>query len=250
MATSPIERIDDAVRRILTVKFELGLFERPLTDDSRLDLIGSDAHRELARQAVRESLVLLHHDGATLPVSPATPVIFVAGEAANDIGIQSGGWSIQWQGRAGSITPGTTILDAINNSVAAGAQVNFNRFGNFERINAADGSPLMADVGIVVVGERPYAEGVGDRADLYLSDADIAALERTRERSEKLIVIRHFGTAAYHQRNPAPGRRGNRRLAARHGRARRGRRAVRRLRVQRQAALYLAAPHGSTALRL
>jgi beta-glucosidase len=183
------ERIDDAVRRILTVKFELGLFERPLTDDSRLDLIGSDAHRELARQAVRESLVLLHHDGATLPVSPATPVIFVAGEAANDIGIQSGGWSIQWQGRAGNITPGTTILDAINNSVAAGAQVNFNRFGNFERINAADGSPLMADVGIVVVGERPYAEGVGDRADLYLSDADIAALERTRERSDKLIVI-------------------------------------------------------------
>jgi beta-glucosidase len=101
----PIERIDDAVRRILTVKFELGLFERPLTDDSHLDRIGSDAHRALARQAVRESLVLLHHDGATLPVSPQTPVIFVAGEAADDIGIQSGGWSIQWQGRTGNTTP-------------------------------------------------------------------------------------------------------------------------------------------------
>ena len=185
----PLERIDDAVRRILTVKFELGLFERPFTVDSRLDLIGSDAHRELARQAVRESLVLLQHDGATLPISPETPVIFVAGEAANDIGIQSGGWSIQWQGRTGNITPGTTILDAINNSVSAGTQVNFNRFGNFERINAADGSPLMADVGIVVVGERPYAEGVGDRADLSLAEADIAAIERTRERSGKLIVI-------------------------------------------------------------
>jgi beta-glucosidase len=185
----PIERIDDAVRRILTVKFELGLFERPFTDETHLEIIGSDAHRALARQAVRESLVLLHHDGETLPVSPDTPVIFVAGEAANDIGIQAGGWSIQWQGRAGNITPGTTILDAIQSSVSANTQVNFNRFGNFERITAADGSPLMADVGIVVVGERPYAEGVGDSNDLSLSEADIAAIERTRARSHKLIVI-------------------------------------------------------------
>jgi beta-glucosidase len=185
----PIERIDDAVRRILTVKFELGLFERPFTDDTHLDIIGSDAHRALAQQAVGESLVLLHHDGETLPVSPETPVIFVAGEAANDIGIQAGGWSIQWQGRAGNITPGTTILDAIQSVVSANTQVNFNRFGNFERINDDNGNPLMADVGIVVVGERPYAEGVGDRSDLSLSEADLAAIERIRDRSHKLIVI-------------------------------------------------------------
>ena len=185
----PIERIDDAVRRILTVKFELGLFERPFTDDSRLDVIGSDAHRELARQAVRESLVLLHHDGDTLPVSQETPVIFVAGEAANDIGIQSGGWSIEWQGRVGNITPGTTILDAIQSSVSADTQVNFNRFGNFERITDDNGDPLMADVGIVVVGERPYAEGVGDSNDLSLLEGDLAALERIRARSHKLVVI-------------------------------------------------------------
>jgi beta-glucosidase len=185
----PLERIDDAVRRILTVKFELALFERPFTDDSRLALIGSDAHRALARQAVRESLVLLHHDGATLPVSPETPVVFVAGEAANDIGIQSGGWSVEWQGRAGRITTGTTILEGIQGGVSADTRIHFNRFGNFDRLTAADGSPLMADVGIVVVGERPYAEGVGDRADLSLSEADIAALQRTRERSRKLVVI-------------------------------------------------------------
>jgi beta-glucosidase len=185
----PIERIDDAVRRILTVKFELGLFERPFTGDTHLEIIGSDAHRTLARQAVRESLVLLHHDGDTLPVNPEAPTIFVAGEAANDIGIQSGGWSIQWQGRAGNITPGTTILDAIQSSVSANTQVNFNRFGNFERITNDNGDPLMADVGIAVVGERPYAEGVGDSNDLSLSEADLAALERIRARSHKLIVI-------------------------------------------------------------
>jgi beta-glucosidase len=185
----PLERIDDAVRRILTVKFELGLFERPFTDDALLQTIGADAHRALARQAVRESLVLLHHDGATLPVRPDAPVIFVAGEAADDVGIQAGGWSIQWQGRAGNITPGTTILDAVKNRVAAATQVNYNRFGNFERINDDGGEPLMADVGIVVVGERPYAEGVGDRADLSLSDGDLDAIERLRARSRKLVVI-------------------------------------------------------------
>lgn len=185
----PIERINDAVRRILTVKFELGLFERPFTDQTRLDIIGSDDHRTLARQAVRESLVLLHHDGATLPVSPQTPVIFVAGEAANDIGIQAGGWSIEWQGRVGNITPGTTILDAIQSSVSADTQVNFNRFGNFERVTDDNGEPLMADVGIVVVGERPYAEGIGDSNDLSLLENDLAALERIRARSHKLVVI-------------------------------------------------------------
>lgn len=185
----PIERINDAVRRILTVKFELGLFERPFTDETRLDIIGSDGHRTLARQAVRESLVLLHHDGATLPVSPQTPVIFVAGEAANDIGIQAGGWSIEWQGRVGNITPGTTILDAIQSSVSADTQVNFNRFGNFERVTDDNGEPLMADVGIVVVGERPYAEGIGDSNDLSLLENDLAALERIRARSHKLVVI-------------------------------------------------------------
>ena len=185
----PMERIDDAVRRILTVKFELGLFERPFTTDALLQTIGSDSHRALARQAVRESLVLLHHDGETLPVSPDAPVIFVAGEAADDIGIQSGGWSIEWQGRAGNITPGTTILDAIENSVSPNTQVNYNRFGNFERITDDNDSPLIADVGIVVVGERPYAEGAGDRADLALSARELAVIERIRARSHKLIVI-------------------------------------------------------------
>ena len=185
----PMARIDDAVRRILTVKFELGLFERPFTDESLLEVVGSEAHRELARQAVRESLVLLHHDGETLPLSPDTPTIFVGGEGADDIGIQSGGWSISWQGSPGNITPGTTILEAVEAAVSADTELIYNRFGNFERFTDDNDNPLMADVGIVVVGERPYAEGQGDSNDLSLSEAELGAIERMRAQSEKLVVI-------------------------------------------------------------
>jgi beta-glucosidase len=185
----PLERIDDAVYRILTVKFELGLFERPFADETLLDTVGATAHRELARQAVRESLVLLHHDGETLPIDPETAVLFVAGEGADDIGMQAGGWSIEWQGRMGNITPGTTILDGIENSVSANTQLNYNRFGNFDRLTDDNGNPLRADVGIVVVGEKPYAEGEGDSDDLRLTEAERSTIERTRESSNKLVII-------------------------------------------------------------
>ncbi|MFZ1395319.1 MAG: glycoside hydrolase family 3 N-terminal domain-containing protein [Candidatus Promineifilaceae bacterium] len=185
----PQARIDDAVRRILTVKFELGLFERPLPDDTLLPTVGSAEHRALARQAVRESLVLLHHDSATLPLDPETAVIFVAGEAADDIGLQAGGWSIEWQGGSGKITPGTTILDGIESAISANTQLHYNRFGNFERITDDNGNPTMADVGVVVVGERPYAEGQGDSDALFLSEADLNAIQRLRERSDKLVIV-------------------------------------------------------------
>lgn len=183
------ERVDDAVRRILTVKFESGLFERPLMDDSLLPAVGSDAHRQLARQAVRESLVLLHHDGDTLPISPDASLMFVAGEAADNIGIQAGGWSIEWQGRSGNITPGTTILDAVESGAPAGVDVHYNRFGKYDHVTGEAGEPAVADVAIVVVGETPYAEGMGDRADLALNEIQVGLIERVREQSRKLIVI-------------------------------------------------------------
>lgn len=183
------ERIDDAVRRILKVKFELGLFERPVMNESLLPAVGSDAHRQLARQAVRESLVLLHHDGDTLPISPDASLIFVAGEAADNVGIQAGGWSIEWQGRSGNITPGTTILEALETSAGAGIQVHYNRFGKYDHITDDAGEPIVADVAIVVVGETPYAEGMGDRDDLALNEIQVGLIERVRERSRKLIVI-------------------------------------------------------------
>jgi beta-glucosidase len=143
----PIARIDDAVTRILRVKFRLGLFENPWATPGP---VGTAANRALARDAVAASQVLLRNTGGLLPL-PADTRLYVAGRSADDIGMQSGGWTVDWQGRDGDIIPGTTILDGIR---AAAPEVTF----------SADASaPIGAgDVGIVVVGETPYAEGHGD----------------------------------------------------------------------------------------
>lgn len=180
----PPARIDDAVRRILAVKFEMGLFEQPLTDTALLAQVGSPDHRALARQAVRESLVLLKNDQQALPIAKDTPLIFVAGQAAEDIGLQSGGWSIEWQGKEGKIAAGTTILDGIKQTVSARAQVVYDRFGKFSG---------RAEVGIVVVAEKPYAEGVGDSADPKLAAKDIALIENVRAHANRVIVIMMSG---------------------------------------------------------
>jgi beta-glucosidase len=174
------ERIDDAVRRILTVKIELGLFGHPYADPALLEMVGSDAHRALARQAVRASLVLLKNNDAALPIANNTRLIYVAGQGAKDIGMQCGGWTIEWQGKSGDIQPGTTILQGIQSLVSNDTQVEYNLRGEF------DG---MAEVGIVVVGEQPYAEGVGDASDMSLSQADVQAITNLRLHSQKLIVI-------------------------------------------------------------
>jgi len=181
------DRIDDAVRRILRAKFEMGLFEHPLSDPANLALVGSDAHRELARQAVSESVVLLKNDNQTLPLAKDTPVIFVSGPAADDIGIQSGGWTIQWQGLAGNITPGTTILQGLTQVFGSAAQLHFNRNGSFINVLDAQNNPVKADVGIVVLGENPYAEGVGDSANLALNGGTL--LDSMREHADKVILI-------------------------------------------------------------
>jgi beta-glucosidase len=176
----PEERIDDAVRRILTVKFELGVFEHPYADPALLASVGSDAHRDLARRAVRESLVLLKNDNSALPIAKDTGLIYVAGRGADDIGTQCGGWTIEWQGRSGDIQPGTTVLDGIRAQVSSSESVQFDREGKF------DG---MADIGIAVIGEIPYAEGVGDANDLSLYPTDVQTLTNLRTHSRKLVVI-------------------------------------------------------------
>ncbi len=179
----PQERVDDAVRRILRAKFALGLFEQPYPDPALLDAIGSDEHRAVAADAVARSLVLLVNDGETLPVTGST--IFVAGAAANDVGRQSGGWTISWQGDTGSITAGTTILDGIEAQAGDGVAVVYDRFGRFD----GDGVPERADVGIVVIGERPYAEGAGDDPDLRLGAREIEIVLDVRGRVDALIVV-------------------------------------------------------------
>lgn len=174
------ERIDDAVRRILTVKFALGLFEQPMSDPALLDMVGVDEHRALAREAVAQSLVLLKNEGSALPIAGNVSLIHVGGVAADDIGIQCGGWTIEWQGQAGNITEGATILQAIEATADTNTDVRYSRFGRFD---------TQAEVGIAVVGESPYAEGRGDQAELTLTDVDLAVITRLRENSETLIVI-------------------------------------------------------------
>ncbi len=184
----PMERIDDAVRRILRVKFAMGLFEQPFADPHYKERVGSAEHRELAREAVRKSLVLLKNEAA-LPLAKDASLIFVAGRGADNIGMMCGGWTIEWQGKMGNIQPGATILQAIQNTVSASTQVEYEQAGEFVDLTYANGQPLVADVAIVVVGEDPYAEGVGDRSDLQLLSIDLAVLERVRPQAKTLVVI-------------------------------------------------------------
>ena len=160
------ERIDDAVGRILRVKLDMGLFELPFPDESALADVGSVDHRALARAAVQASAVLLKNADATLPLDPATPLVFMAGAGAHDIGLQSGGWTIDGQGSPGAITPGTTIYDGVRAIVSPETRVELDPSGNFAAVTDEAGQPAVADVAIVVLAEQPYSEGAGDRADL------------------------------------------------------------------------------------
>jgi beta-glucosidase len=177
----PMARIDDAVRRILRVKFETGLFEHPLTDPALTAQVGSAEHREAARQCVRASLVLLQNRNHALPLSKHVKQLAVVGRAADDLGIQCGGWTIDWQGKTGKVTSGgTTILDAIRKTVAPGAKVTF----------SSDGSGLEgADAVVVVAGEMPYAEMKGDRDDLNLAAADRERIHRAKLAGVPVITI-------------------------------------------------------------
>ncbi|HEX2622124.1 MAG TPA: glycoside hydrolase family 3 protein, partial [Phototrophicaceae bacterium] len=188
-----MERIDDAVSRILKVKFEMGLFERPTGDADLLAQFGSDEHRAVARQAVNESLVLLQNKGQTLPLAKDTPVIFVAGTGADNIGRQSGGWTIEWQGVDGDIGSGTSFLDAVKQTVSADTQIYYNQYSKFDDVVDASGNPLIADVGIVVVAEHPYAEGRGDNAFLKLDRGDMNAVTKMRDQAKKLVIVLYSG---------------------------------------------------------
>lgn len=184
----PETRIDDAVTRILTVKCELGMFREDKFPPDRsgelailgpIESVGSSAHRELAREAVQKSLVLLQNRNARLPLPKKLNRILVAGRNANDIGNQSGGWSIEWQGQSGPITTGTTVFQGI-------AQVS----GSPNVYYAEDAAGVEgADVGIVVLGERPYAEQNGDDPDLALDPKEIAAAERIARAGVPLVVV-------------------------------------------------------------
>jgi len=173
------ERIDDAVLRILRVKFEMGLFERPMPPAGRTAAVGSAEDRALAREAVGRSAVLLETAPGVLPIGEADTVL-LSGPAADDIGRQSGGWTISWLGSAGPITPGTTIAAALADRL--GDRLGFDGQARF----ATD---VRADVGMVVVGEFPYAEGRGDSGTLALPPDEVALVARMRSHVDRLVVI-------------------------------------------------------------
>jgi len=176
-------RIDDAVTRILRVKFLLGLFDHPLSNPQFQGTVRSAAHLDLARQAVRESLVLLKNDQEALPIGKNTPLVLVSGIGADNTGMQSGGWTNGWQGAPTNDVVGSTILGGIRSLVGDQTKVVYRSGGNF------DDFPGKAPVGIAVVGEMPYAEGVGDKADLRLTPDDADRITYLRTKADKLIVV-------------------------------------------------------------
>ena len=175
-------RVDDAVRRILTQKFELGLFENAITDRSNAAEVGSAEHRSVAREAVAESQVLLKNTGV-LPLAKDAS-IYVAGSNAADLGNQMGGWTISWQGGSGATTTGTTIAEGLA-QVAPSAALT---------VSPNASAPLAGhDVGVVVVGETPYAEGVGDVGNnghsLSLTTADRTAIDTVCAAMECVVLV-------------------------------------------------------------
>lgn len=173
-------RVDDAVRRILTVKYRLGLWNKTRTDRSLTAQVGSDAHRQVAREAVRKSLVLLKNNNNLLPLSKTPDYLVVSGSHANNIGLQCGGWTVEWQGASGAITRGTTVFQAMRKVVPSSDHL----------IYTEDASEyFFASAAVIVIGEQPYAEGAGDRKDLKLPDSDVQMIKSLKASGVPVVLV-------------------------------------------------------------
>lgn len=183
------ERIDDAVRRILTVKKDIGLFDDPCMDEvsHEVDELGSEKYRKLAKQLVEKSLVLLKNNNNILPLKEGQK-IFVTGPAADDIGMQCGGWGLTWQGtldsETGKVTEGTTILEGL---------IEYGKQYGFEIITDEDRAE-EADMVILAIGEMPYAEYMGDTQDLSITGdkahpENIEAIELAKSLDKPVVTL-------------------------------------------------------------
>ncbi|XP_020104869.1 uncharacterized protein LOC109721592 isoform X1 [Ananas comosus] len=185
----PMSRINDAVRRILRVKFTMGLFENPYADLSLANELGKPEHRELAREAVRKSLVLLKNgksaDDPMLPLPKKAKKILVAGTHADNLGYQCGGWTITWQGLSGNnLTAGTTILKAIKSTVDDATEVVYSENPDHDFVESN-----KFDYAIVVVGEHPYAETAGDNLNLTIPDPGPSTIKKVCNSVRCVVVI-------------------------------------------------------------
>ncbi|XP_019197801.1 PREDICTED: lysosomal beta glucosidase-like [Ipomoea nil] len=186
----PTSRIDDAVKRILRVKFTMGLFENPLADNTLAHHLGSQAHKELAREAVRKSLVLLKNgqnsNDPLLPLPKKAAKILVAGTHAHNSGNQCGGWTITWQGYPGNnITTGTTILTGISQAVdPKTTEVVYEENPDVEFVKSNNFS-----YAVVVVGESPYAEFFGDNLNLTIPDPGLNIISNVCQTVKCVVVL-------------------------------------------------------------
>ena len=174
-----MSRIDDAVSRILNIKYSMGLFERPLKKFNKENDLGSDKNRAIARESVKKSVVLLKNNNI-LPIKKNIQNILVAGEHADNIGYQCGGWSIWWQGGSGKITKGTSILDGIKSHTGKNINLNYSKNGDVDK---------NTDLIIVAIGEKPYAEMNGDRESLDLSKDDIELVNKLSKSGKPIVMV-------------------------------------------------------------
>ena len=239
----PMSRIDDAITRILRVKYDLGLFDDPYGKVERSAQVGSEKNRQVARDAVKMSMVLLKNESSVLPLNKDQKIT-VVGSGANNLGMQNGGWTVEWQGRS---TPDFKILDSDNNEKLSFSEitsyfksaydskydagnvegffknldkdsnkvVSVEEFTAFAKespfqpsgtsiLNALEGASNSQDlvtynpraenlskgeVIVAVVGENPYAEGIGDNPTIELSSFDKAVLKRCYDSGNKLVVV-------------------------------------------------------------
>jgi beta-glucosidase len=174
----PEERITDAVRRILRVKFESGIFEHPYCDESYIKTVRSEEHLNLARKAAAESIVVLKNKDSVLPLK-SDAKLYLCGSGADDIGRQCGGWTMTWQGKSGNITKGTTIRSALSEQFPG---ILWNADGQFKK-------PDKSAVCIIVVSELPYAEGMGDSRNLELPDQDKSTYNRVVKQFDSVVLV-------------------------------------------------------------
>jgi len=172
-------RIDDAVRRILRVKYRVGRFDSPLENQSYDAEFGGAEHRAIAREAVRKSVVVLKNDASTLPLAKNGKKIAVFGSHSNNAGLQCGGWTLSWQGLAGTVSGATTILQGLQSAVGTSTVTSVSQYS----------LPSDADEFVVVVGDGPYAEFLGDSADVTMPDGAQSAVTAAIATGKPVILV-------------------------------------------------------------